>query len=188
MTDIPYLDNLRIELVLAARRMNSRARRRRLIIVPVAAVVGLLVAGGIAISDLRWPLLDDVPPGTSVATGTVNNEGWLLTARKTDQGLCVGIQYGPGWSEGCGFPSVDERPVQLQIESREGATFILGHVRSDVERITIHLENGASVSERTLQEEGYDVRFYVHAFEGSVEVDRVVGYNSVGEPIGTARR
>lgn len=196
MSDIPYLDGLRDELLAAARRSRSRTRKRRLVILSIAAAVGLLVVGGVGASDLRWPLPDDVPPGTepvqhghtaSVTTGAINNEGWVLTARNTDQGLCVGVQYGRGWDEGCGFPTVDNQPVQLQISGSENVTFLYGHVRADVERVTIHLENGSSVAEPTLQEEGYAVRFYVHAFEGRTDVERVVGYNSEGEAVGRAQ-
>lgn len=196
MNNIPYLEDLRSQLLAASRRSASRVHRRRLIIVLGTAILGLLVVGSVAMSDLRWPLPDDVPPGTepvqkgptaSVATGTLNGEGWILTARHVDVGdICVGIQYGPGWGEGCGFPPADQRPVQLQIDGGEDATFIYGHVRGDIIRVAIHLADGSTISESTIEQESYDVRFYVYAVDRSVTVKRVVGFDAEGRKVGTA--
>lgn len=200
MNEIPYLMHLRREVVGAARRRTAVARRRRLIVVPVTALLMLLLVGGVAVSDLRWPLPDDVPPGTepvqkgptaSVATGTVNGEGWVLTARHVDDGdMCVGIQYGPGWGEGCGFSPIKKRPVGYQLDnsfSPTPATFVYGHVAREVDRVVIHLTRGGRHTVRTVEAQGFGVKFYVGAFEGMVDVRGVTGLDANGKVVGRAR-
>lgn len=195
MSEIPYLDPLRRELLAAANRRRARLRKRRLVVAAASTVLGLLAVAGVAASDLRWPLPDDLRPGvepvqrgqtSSVATGTVHGKRWVLTARKTNQGLCVGIQYGAGWGEGCGFPPVEERPVQLQTASGENTMFVYGQVHEKVDRVKIQLSDGTSVMEETLQQGGYDVRFYVHAVENRGHVKRVVGYDGQANVVGVA--
>jgi hypothetical protein len=68
----------------------------------------------------------------------------------------------------------------------EGIRRIYGHVRTDVETVTIELRNGKSVSARTLEQLGYDVRFYVHVFSNGADVRQVVGYDWRGEDVGHA--
>ena len=61
----------------------------------------------------------------------------------------------------------------------------IDHVREDVTRVAIHLEDG-SVSTSTLTEETYDMRFYVYAMDRSVSVRQVVGFDAEGREVGTA--
>lgn len=194
MNEIPYVDALRRELLRAATRQQTRRRRKRLLAVAASCAVSLLAVTGVALSDLRWfqppPGVEAIPKGPTVTVkeGRIGAEPWRLTARRVDRhDLCVGVQFGPGWGEGC----VDEEfPVGFQVGTSAvpvPATFVHGHVAPDVTAVVIRLGDGSRHRVRALTAEGFDVKFYVRAFPGHVDVRGVTGLDADGKVMGRSR-
>lgn len=170
---IPYLQELREELVEGARRRTAKRRRRRLVLAMTIGIVGLLMAVGVATGSLKWlpwPEPDDLPPGVeprqlseeiTLAEGELEAQqvSWRFTAYNSDQGLCLHVEFAGAVRSkggGCGGPA-DERGMGWHLSQNYvvAQTYVFGALPDGVATgVRMKLKGGSILEEPVIDGQG----------------------------------